>query len=735
MAFEITVGPPQLSINQGWAVLMSEPDGSLGDRPHGAGDRGLYWRDTRLLSGWRVRANGIAWTPLNSAAVGHFAAQVFLTNQAFPAEGGDVPERTLGLCVGRLIGEGGMHEDLDLANHGPSPVRFKLGVQLESDFADIFDVKQGRPVQRGEARTVWHDGAAEDGADPPRLETRYSNGSFRRGLAVTPRRCSSPPSCANGWLTFDIALDPGATWHTCLEYAWLDGDDALHPPRGCFAEAEHSDQARALRDWQAQAMRLETGHDGFQALYRQSVDDLAALRLPLPGTGPAHFVPAAGIPWFAALFGRDSLITAAQTVLIYPDFARGALEVLGRWQATETDDERDMQPGKILHELRQGELAHLGLNPYRPYYGTADATLLYPILLHLAWRCTGDRALLEQHADTARRCLRWAEHLGDRDGDGFQEYERRASQGADNQGWKDSGNAIVDEAGQQVRGPRALCELQGYHYDALRRMAEVEEALGRAAEAQALRERAKSLRERFNAVFWDEASGAYALCLDGGKRPVMTVASNQGHLLWSGIVPRERAERVARRLLAPDLWSGWGVRTLSSANPAYNPYDYQLGAVWPHDNGLIAIGLKRYGFAAEAAQVAHGIVEAGRRFVLHRLPEVFAGLGRDEARFPVQYLGANVPQAWAAGSVFGLLQGLIGVQPDAATGTLHVDPYLPEWVPELMLSNVRVGSRAVTLRLHRGADGFAHAEITGDPGVRLERRSFAAGVGLAGAQE
>lgn len=337
---------------------------------------------------------------------------MFLTNAAIPLDRGEAPAHTLGLVVGRVIGEGGMHEDLDLANHGPDPVRFKLALRLGSDFADIFDVKRGKLVQRGTAETRWQ-------ARPPRLETRYANGPFRRGLRLTPARCGSEPSYANGLLLFDVALDPGATWHACLEYAWIDGGEALDPPRTCFAGADDSAQARALDEWRSQALQMDTTLGSLRALFRQGVDDLAALRLPLEGTGPGRFVPAAGIPWFAALFGRDSLIAAAQTVLVYPDVARGALDVLGRWQATETDGSRGMEPGKILHELRQGELAQLKLNPFHPYYGSADATLLYPILLHLAWRATGDGTLLEQHADTARRCLDWAALYGDRDGDGF----------------------------------------------------------------------------------------------------------------------------------------------------------------------------------------------------------------------------------------------------------------------------------------------------------------------------
>src|SRR6202020_833905 len=292
---------------------------------------------------------------------------------------------------------------------------------------------------------------------------------------------------------------------------------------------------------------------------------------------------------------------------IYPHFARAALEFLGSLQATDDDPYRDAEPGKILHELRCGELAHFKLVPHTPYYGTADATPLYLITLHAAWRATGDKALLERHIDSAENCLGWIDKYGDRDGDGFQEYQTRSPVGYENMGWKDSGDSIVYPDGSLVKGPKALCELQGYVYDAWVRMAEVFDVLGKPDRATALREKAAALFERFNEIFWDEDTGFYAYMLDGEKRKVMTVASNPGHLLWSGIVPPDRAERVVARLMRSDMNSGWGIRTLSTEHPAFNPYSYQNGSVWPHDNSLIALGFKRYGFAREAAQIARDI--------------------------------------------------------------------------------------------------------------------------------
>src|SRR5262249_45467361 len=362
-----------------------------------------------------------------------------------------------------------------------------------------------------------------------------------------------------------------------------------------------------------------------------------ALRLPIFGGDHMVFLPAAGLPWFVALFGRDSLIVSMQNLLIYPEFARGALEILGSLQAKERDDYRDAETGKILHEMRYGELAHFKLIPHTPYYGTADATPLYLITLHEAWRAIGDRALLEQHLETAEGCLSWIDQYGDRDGDGFQEYQTRSEVGYENMGWKDSGDSVVYPDGSLVKGPKALCELQGYVYSAWVRMAEVFDALGRPDRAKDLRAKANALFERFNAEFWDDELGFYAYALDGDKEKVLTVASNAGHRLWSGIVPRERAKTVVQRLMAPDMWTGWGIRTLSANNPAYNPYNYQTGSVWPHDNGIIAAGFKRYGFGAEAGQIAHDISKAASYFLLNQLRELYTAFQRDEITFPIQF--------------------------------------------------------------------------------------------------
>jgi len=717
MGLEIAVGPQKLVINQGTSFLVTEQDGKI-DWPT---DQGFYFADTRLLSAWRIYANGEGWDLLNAGAISYFAARIYLTNRAIASEAGEIPAGAVGLVLGRSLA-GGLHEDLDVTNHGQKPVRFNLEIASRSDFADIFEVKEEHIVRRGRIVTEWSQNRR-------RLHTAYENADFRRALTVQVRKAGSRPVYANGRISFEIALAPGETWHACLLYEVFDGKTRVAAPGACIDCALTSKAAQRLTSWQQQSLKIATGNEEFYRFYRQAVEDMAALRLPIQGTDHLQFVPAAGVPWFVGLFGRDSLIVSYQNSLVYPHFAHGALEVLGRWQETERDDYRDAEPGKIMHELRTGELAHFKLIPHTPYYGTADATPLYLIVLHTAWRCTGETARLEQRLATAERCLAWIDDYGDRDGDGFQEYQTRSRDGYENQSWKDAGEALVYPDGTLVKGPKALVELQGYVYDAWQRMAEIYEFLGDVPRAELLRGKAQRLFDRFNEAFWDEASGYYAFCLDGDKKPVLSVASNPGHCLWSGIVPQERAGRVVSRLMAPDMLSGWGIRTLSSEHPAYNPHAYQNGSVWPHDNGLIVMGMRRYGFDAEANAVARQISGAAGYFVQHRMPELYAGLAREPTSFPVQYRGANVPQAWAAGSCFCLLQAIVGIQADAPAGRLYLDPALPDWMPDLALKDLRLGAAVFDLRFWREGGATRWAVTRGDPRL-VSHRPLARGPGL-----
>jgi glycogen debranching enzyme len=400
-------------------------------------------------------------------------------------------------------------------------------------------------------------------------------------------------------------------------------------------------------------------------------------------------------------------------------FARGALRELATYQAKERDDWRDAQPGKILHELRRGELAHFRILPYTPYYGTADATILYLIILHEYYRWTGDRKLLEELVEVVEGCLSWIDNYGDLDGDGLQEWKTYSKDGYENMCWKDSGDCIVYRDGRQATSPKGTCELQGYVYDAKIRTAELFHILGDRQRSSKLLHEAAELQRRFEETFWMEDEGTYALGLDADKKLIDSVSSNPGHCLWATIASPERARRVMERMFQPDMWCGWGIRTLSSDNPAYNPYSYQRGSVWPHDNGIIAGGFKRYGFHDAVNKVAEGIFAAASFFDSYRLPEVFAGVDRQPASFPSQYLGANIPQAWAAGSVLHLIRNMLGLRPDAANGVLYVNPHLPNWLPEIELHNVQIGRSVVGIRFWLEGDD-THFEVRHHQGRGLD---------------
>jgi glycogen debranching enzyme len=689
VTFPVQVGPSAITINRDDRFLVCQPDGRI----LGGVDDGFFTRDTRLISGYDLRINGHRPTLLNSAPLQFFSARFEFSNEAFLDDVGRVDRQSLSIRLDRTVSEG-VHEDLDIVNYGRRAVRLTIEVAIDSDFADIFDVRSDAFVRRGQINTRWFRSRGE-------LRTTYVNQQFNRELVVAVEKADSKPQYANGRLVFVATIAPKGTWHTCLKWLPLTGSDRRRPTTlPCNAvESKLPGGRPSLPD-----VSIETPNFTVQRTWEQAVRDLDALRLEDPTFERGVVIPAAGVPWFVTLFGRDTLVVSMQAISGYPEFAAGALRRLGAMQATGDDPERDMEPGKIPHEIRHGELAQLGILPYQPYYGTHDATTLYIIVLSYLYQWLGDEAILRRYLDNAEAALRWIDRYGDRDRDGLQEYSTRSSHGLYNQGWKDAGDAIPMADGSRAQLPIGTCELQGYVYDAKLRMGDIYEILGRPKDARRLRREARVLLERVNERLWWEEEGTYALGLDGAKRQIRSVASNAGHLLQSGIVPAERAGRVVRRLLADDMWSGWGIRTLSSDHPAYNPFSYQTGSVWPHDNVMIAGGFRRYGFDAEAARVARGVFDAAERLVGYRLPELFAGLLRAEASFPVQYPGANVPQAWAAGSVLRFIAILAGIHATTnATGSrIYVNPTLPEWLPSLTIRNLRAGGGSLDLALSDG---------------------------------
>jgi glycogen debranching enzyme len=685
MTLAIQVGPATVTINRDDRVVVCQPDGRI----EAMADEGFFARDTRFVSGYDVWINGRRPVLLNSSPIQFFSARFEFTNGDFIDEVGSIDPHTVAIRLDRSLG-GGVHEDYDIVNYARRSVRLTIEIAIESDFADIFDVKRRAIVRRGELNSRWFRSRRE-------LRTAYANREFRRELVVAVERADSPPQFANGRLVFVAAIPAKGAWHTCLKWLPITGSGRRPTTLDCNAIA---DAARGTSGARLPRVSIQAPNETVRHAWAQAIQDMEALRLEDPTFERGVFIPAGGVPWFVTLFGRDALIVSMQGITGYPEFAAGALRRLAGLQATRDDPERDMEPGKIPHEIRHGELAQLGILPFTPYYGTHDATSLYVIVLSYLYQWLGDTAILRRFLPNAEAAMAWVDRYGDRDGDGFQEYKTRSQHGYYNQGWKDAWDAIPEADGSIATLPIALCEHQGYVYDAKLRLADIYDLLDRPEDGQRLRHEAHRLYERFNDVFWWESEGTYYLGLNGQKRPIETVASNAGHCLANGIVPSERAERVVRRLLADDMWSGWGIRTLSSDHVAYNPFSYHTGTVWPHDNAMIAGGFRRYGFAAEAAQVAKGMFDTAERFVANRLPELFAGLPRVPGSFPVQYLGANVPQAWAASAIFRLVAILCGIHAssDVAGSTLYVNPLLPDWLPELTIGNLRAGSGALSLR-------------------------------------
>jgi glycogen debranching enzyme len=682
----IQVGPARIAINRDDRVLVCAPDG----RMEPEAEHGLFARDTRFVSGYRLLLNGRLPLLLNSSPVQFFSARFEFTNDVMHDDLGPIEPRTISIRLDRTV-SGGVHEDYDLINYGRRPVRLTIEVELDSDFADIFDVKTGSIVRRGLLNSRWLRSRAE-------LHTVYTNREFRRELIVSVERPSSPPQFANGRLVFVATIPAKDVWHTCVKWLPVTGRRRRPTTLGCNAIAE---PLREIGPARLPKVRLETPNEDVRRAWDEAINDLEGLRLEDPTFERGVVIPAAGVPWFLTLFGRDSLVVASQVISGYPEFASGAIRRLSDLQATVDDPERDMEPGKIPHEIRHGELAQLGILPYTPYYGTADATMLFLIVLAQLHDWMGDHSIIERYLPAAEAALGWIDGFGDRDGDGFQEYATRSSRGYRNQGWKDAFDAVPEADGTLSPLPTALVELQGYVYDAKLRMAHLYDVVERADDAGRLREEAAQLYERVNDAFWWEAEGTYYLGLNGEKQPIRSVASNAGHLLESRIVPPDRAARVVERLMADDMFSGWGIRTLSSDHAAYNPFSYHTGSVWPHDNAIVASGFRRYGFNAEAGRVARGMFDAASRLIAYRLPELFAGLPRQVGSFPVQYLGANVPQAWAAGSVLRLVAVLAGIRArtDGDGSRLLVDPALPDWLPGLTLRNVRAGRGAMSVRI------------------------------------
>ncbi len=695
-----------LAVKEGDTFLYSDREGNL---DHGGGyGLGLYARDTRFLSHFRMTVGGRDPVLLSSSSERGYLSHVDLTNpDLYEGDVVSIPQQTLNIRRVRVI-HGRLFERVRVKNYNASAVSVDIGFVLGSDFADIFEVRGMLPPQHAVTETpvTLPRGVvfASVGRDGVRRETRVE-------FAAEPAEVRVDGDLA--FVTFRLALGAHETRMIGLTIDPV--VDAQAPPALDFDVAVHR-LRRSYEEWEQASTRIVTDNELFNELLDRSLRDLRALST---RTEDGHVI-AAGIPWYVTVFGRDALITSHQMLSVNPRPARETLTFLARHQGTTVDDWRDEEPGKILHEIRRGELAGAGIVPHTPYYGSVDATPWFLILFaqHLRW--TGDLDFAQELLPAAESALRWIDEHGDVDGDGFVEYRCRSAGGIRNQGWKDSHDAIVHADGRLAEPPIALAEVQGYVYLAKERMADVYSALGREPDAERLLGEARELRRRFNEAFWMEDERYFATAIDGEKRQVRTVTSNPGHCLYCHIVDDDKAIALAKRLLAPDMFSGWGVRTMSRSAVAYNPMSYHNGSVWPHDNALIAAGFKRYGFVRSTNRVATALFDAAIQADAMRLPELFCGFTRRTPNRPVSYPIACSPQAWAAGSPFLLLQAMLGTSARAHRNLLTVnEPHLPTWLNTVDVRNLAVGDSRVSLLFRREGEITSFSVLSREGDVRV----------------
>ncbi|MFL6646867.1 MAG: glycogen debranching N-terminal domain-containing protein [Sulfurifustaceae bacterium] len=644
----------------------------------GENGQGLFYRDVRHLSRWVLRVDGAELEPLTSRRVDYFSARAVCKKQQ-----GEDDRPAVTVRRDRFVSEG-VHDDVVLENLSSERQQVRLELSYASDFADVMEAQEsgngtGRHWQEARTRTVtlW---AERDG--------------YRRGTVLTFSRAGH---VMDDRATFDVTLQPGEAWSMCVDITPVVDGERCPPLLRCGSFHKHAAKMPvSLDDWLDDSPRLECDH-AIERTYRQSLLDLAALRVRPDDVSIKWAMPGGGLPWFMTVFGRDSLITAYQVVPFHQELAQATLEALAELQATEWDNWRDAEPGKILHELRRGTLAQTGRIPHTPYYGSHDSTPLWLIVLDEYERWSGDVAFVRRMEPHARAALAWLEGPADLDGDGYIEYRKRSDseKALDNHCWRDSHDSILFADGRAAEPPIAVSDHQGYAYDARLRTARLlREVWADEKSAARLEHDAAMLKRRFNEDFWSSSRRHYVLALDCDKQQVDSLTSNVGHLLWSGIVDEERAGAMVRRLVREDMFSGWGIRSMSARDSGYHPLAYHAGTVWPHDTAIVAEGMRRYGYRDEATALCQALLDAAEAFS-NQLPEVFAGFQRDITDVPVEYPGALKPQSWAAGAPLLALRTLLGL--DVVEGELHCDPHLPRELQALKLRRIGLRGRHVDM--------------------------------------
>jgi glycogen debranching enzyme len=699
-----------LKENRVFAVSNSSGDMPLGNE-YGFG---LYHLDTRFLSGFQLTLNGSEPILLSSSVDRAYVATFQLVNPALKVDGDDdIHRQTISLRRTRFLHRG-LHERIGVQNCNRFPIKVNLELDFDADFRDIFAVRgyhsgdpmgEKQPVETGEVgfrfRYAGKDGVRR--ATEVLFSSRHPKPNFGAGKAVFPLRLAAHE-------TFVLQVDI------------LPLVDDEQPPLSFEFDSALAKLEKSYLSWNQSCTQINTDNETLDnGLLWRSREDIRILCDDFP-SGP---FPTAGIPWYAVPFGRDGLITSIQTLGLNPDLARGTLRYLARWQGTRVDEIKEEEPGKIFHEIRFGELANLKLIPHTPYYGSVDATPLFLCLLVDLIDWTGDLDLLIELTPNVLAALNWCDRHGDLDGDGFVEYQQHGAIGVHNQGWKDSYDSLTRADGQIAALPAALVEVQGYVYRAKAGLARIYRKLGQLEAADRLALEALRLRRHFNQAFWMPGERFYAQALDGAKDQVATVSSNPGHALWSGIVDKGRASATVKKLVGPELFSGWGIRTLSSEAISYNPMSYHNGSIWPHDNSIIAAGMRRYGFHTEAELVARSVIEAGMRFGDDRLPELYCGFNRDR-RFnsqPGEYLVSCNPQAWGSGAIFHFLTVLLGLEVDVLEGRLRIDPVETPLYNRLHVSGLRIGEGTVDFTVDQRRGGVRVVIDRCPPGLAAEHPS------------
>jgi glycogen debranching enzyme len=731
-------------VSSGRTVLATAPDGFLSNGP----DQGLFVHQTRLLSRYRYC---IANTPLYPVALSNVTQRSWLGYYiAQPGQEeknlNNAAQQCVELRLSRYAGEG-FHEDVDLTNFMQRSVEFSLILELESDFADQNET-HGNRKQFGHRTIKWAgDGTHWEWRSDYEAEHQFTHQAeigqahIRRALAVRFSNSTTRPHWDGNCIMFNISLQPHERWHCCVDHVPIFEGRELRPRYRCRSfSMQENDYDRRTRIFLDEATGFSSRESNSLApvvigALEKGKQDLASLRLFDLDCGDRAWLTGAGLPMYVALFGRDTLTVAWEAAPVTIDLMRGTLPVLADWQGKKINDWRDEQPGRMLHEAHTGPLSALNFIPQGRNYGSVTTSGFYPFVVAQLWHWTGDKELVGPFLDPAIKAMKWLGACQENGEDSFYKYRTRSEQGIENQGWKDSADAIVYDDGSQVPKPVATCEEQGIVYAAKMNLAEVLWWMGRKDEAKALYRQATELKKQFNEAFWMPDESFFAMALDGDGRQVRSIGSNALHCIATGIADKSLVSPVLKRLFAPDMFTGWGVRTLSADHPAYNPYSYHRGTVWPVEHGPFAVGAYRYGCHDYVERISRSQFETAAMFDFYRLPECISGHQRDEDHpFPALYPAANSPQAWSATTVYTLLQAVLGLQPFAPLRMLFVDPFLPEWLPELTISRMRVGDACASIRFFRKTDGSSDYEILETEGkIHIIRQpspwSFTAGLG------